>query len=207
MWHKVCGKPDGGSAYEYGITWKRGNWGNIGKCLVLGLAMVFAVTSLFNYLDILLTVNFKVMIFGMISFNMEHMLQMPFYIILYFFILFAASLTQYITSPSYSDGTTKGNTLATVRNTIICIMPYLIMVIWNTLKGMNIVKMAEQHPIDQFAPLDNMYGYPIMMILVTPIMDMLYRKTKSIWPGIIVCAMLLGVLIACNYSLNETWFG
>lgn len=207
VWHFTCGKPNGGNPYEYGMTWNSKGLLNIGKCLVLGLAMVFVVTSLLNYLDILLTVNFKIMIFGMISFNMEHMLQMPFYIILYFFILFAASLTQYISHPSYSDGTAKGNVIATVRNTIICILPYLIMVIWNTLKGMNIIQMAEKHPVDQFAPLDNMYGYPIMMILVTPIMDMLYRKTKSIWPGVIVCAMLLGVLIACNYSLNETWFG
>ena len=207
VWHKVCGKPNGGNAYAYGISWTGCNALNIVKSLILGLAMVFTVTSLLNYLDILLTANFKVMIFGMISFNMEHMLQMPFYIILYFFILFAASLTQYITNPSYSDGTARGNTIATIRNTIIAIMPYLLMVIWNTLKGMNVIKMAAEHPIDQFAPLDNMYGYPIMMCLVTPIMDMLYRKTKNIWPGIIVCAMLLGVLIASNYSLNETWFG
>lgn len=38
-------------------------------------------------------------------------------------------------------------------------------------------------------------------------MDIMKRKTKSIWPGVIVCAMLLGVLVTCNYSLNDTWFG
>ena len=117
------------------------------------------------------------------------------------------SLTQYITNPSYEDGTKKGEVIATIRTTFIAILPYLVMVIWNTFKGMNMIKMSAQYPIDQFAPLDNMYGYPIMMSLVTPIMDMLRRKTKSVWPGIIVCAMLLGVLIACNYSLNENWFG
>lgn len=72
---------------------------------------------------------------------------------------------------------------------------------------MNLIKMAGEYSVDTFAPLDNMYGYPIMMALITPIMDILYRKTRAVWPGIIVCAMLLGVLICCNYSLNETWFG
>lgn len=89
----------------------------------------------------------------------------------------------------------------------MAVLPYLVLVVWNTLKGMQLIKMSGTYGVDQFVPLDNMYGYPIMMSLVTPIMDRLKRKTGSIWPGVIVCAMLLGVLVTCNYSLNETWFG
>ncbi len=207
IWHNHYGKPNGGNWYHYGLSWKENNGTNIAKCLLLGGSVVFVVLALLNFLDNLLTINFKVMIFGMISFNMEHMLQMPFYVLFYFLLLFTASLTQYITNPSYEDGTTKGAVIATVRTTFIAILPYLVMVVWNTFKGIGAIKMAGQYPVDQFAPLDNMYGYPIMMSLVTPIMDVLKRKTKSIWPGVIVCAMLLGVLIACNYSLNESWFG
>ena len=207
IWHQRYGKPNGGNAYNYGLDWEKGTLVNIGKCLVLGLSITFVVLSLLNFLDLLLTINLKVMIFGMISFNMEHMLQMPFYILFYFALLFTASLTQYITNPAYEDGTAKGRVVATVRTTFIAILPYLVMVVWNTFKGIGAIKMAGQYGIDQFAPLDNMYGYPIMMSLVTPIMDMLRRKTKSVWPGVVVCAMLLGVLIACNYSLNASWFG
>lgn len=210
IWHRRYGKPNGGNAYHYGLTWEgtlARNLGNIGKCIGLGLVIVFIVLSFLAFLDGLLAVNLKVMIFGMITFNMEHMLQMPSYVLLYIALLFTASLTQYITNPSYEDGTGRGRVIATVRTTFIAILPYLVLCTWNTLKGMSLIKMAGTYTIDQFAPLDNMYGYPIMMALVTPIMDMLYRKTKSVWPGVIVCAMLIGVLIACNYSLNETWFG
>lgn len=210
IWHRTYGKPNGGNAYNYGLSWEgtgAENIKNIGKCLLLGGIMVFFTLSFLAFLDALLAINLKVMIFGMITFNLEHMLQMPAYIILYFALLFCASLTQYITNGAYEDGTAKGNVIATIRTTFIAILPYLLMCTWNTLKGMDMIKMAGQYTIDTFAPLDNMYGYPIMMALITPIMDILYRKTRSVWPGIIVCAMLLGVLICCNYSLNETWFG
>lgn len=208
LWHRKHGKPNGGNAYHYTLAWDKGQTlKNIGKCVVLALCIIFIVLSILAFLDQLLTINLKVMIFGMITFNMEHMLQMPAYILLYVGLLLTASLTQYITNPSREDGTEKGNVLATIRTTFIAILPYLVMVTWNTFKGTGAIRMAAQYPIDQFAPLDNMYGYPIMMALVTPIMDMLYRKTKSIWPGAIVCAMLLGVLIASNYSLNASFFG
>ena len=209
VWHFTIGKKEGGNAYKYGLGWgnAKNNIINIGKSLLLGLCIVFIVLSVLNFMDSLLTINFKVMIFGMISFNMEHLLQMPAYILLYFGLLFTASLTQYITNPVLSDGTTKGNVIATIKTTFIAIFPYLVMVIWNTFKGTGAITMAGTYTTDQFAPMDNLYGYPIMMALVTPIMDVLRRRTKSIWPGVIVCAMLLGVLIACNYSLNASWFG
>lgn len=209
IWHIRHGKPHGGNAYNYELSWgsAQRNAENIGKCLLLGAAMVFVIPSLLSFLDNLLAINLKVMIFGMITFNMEHMLQMPAYILLYFALLFCASLTQYITNPAYDDGTSKGQLIATARTTFIAILPYLVLCVWNTLKGMNMIVMANTYTVDAFAPLDNLYGYPIMMALITPVMDVLHRKTKSVWPGIIVCAMLLGVLICCNYSLNETWFG
>ena len=209
IWHKLYGKPNGGNSYDYGIGWgsAKANAINIGKSILLGLAMVFVITSFLNYLDQLLTINLKVTIFGLISFNLEHMTQMPFYILLYVGLLFTASLGQYITNPSYEDGTTKGAVIATIRTTFVAVLPYLVLVVWNTLKGMQLIKMSGTYGVDQFVPLDNMYGYPIMMSLVTPIMDRLKRKTGSIWPGVIVCAMLLGVLVTCNSSLNETWFG
>ena len=132
IWHQRYGKPNGGNAYNYGLDWEKGTLVNIGKCLVLGLSITFVVLSLLNFLDLLLTINLKVMIFGMISFNMEHMLQMPFYILFYFALLFTASLTQYITNPAYEDGTAKGRVIATVRTTFIAILPYLVMLVWNT---------------------------------------------------------------------------
>lgn len=209
VWHKIYGKPNSGNSYDYGIGWGNAklNAVNIGKCILLGLGIVFVITSFLNFLDLLLTINLKVMIFGLISFNLEHMTQMPFYILLYIGLLFTASLGQYITNPSYEDGTSKGAVIATIRTTFAAILPYLVLVVWNTLKGMKLITMAGKYGVDQFAPLDNMYGYPIMMSLVTPIMDRLKRKTNSIWPGVIICAMLLGVLVTCNYSLNDTWFG
>ena len=206
VWHRKIGAPNGGNAYNYGLSWGKDTAKNILKTMLLGLATVFVVISFLTYLDQLLTINLKVMIFGLISFNAEHMLQMPAYIILYFALLLTASFTQYITNPVNDDGTSRGQIVATVRTTLIAILPYLVLVVWNTFKGIGSITMAQTYPIDQFAPLDNMYGYPIMMSLVTPIMDMLRRKTKSVWPGIIVCAMLLGVLIACNYSLNASVF-
>lgn len=209
IWHKRYGAPRGGNSYDYGIGWGSAklNAINIGKSILLGLSMVFIITAFLNFLDLLLTINLKVMIFGLISFNLEHMTQMPTYILLYVGLLFTASLGQYITNPSYEDGSARGAVIATIRTTFIAILPYLVMVVWNTLKGTQAITMAGTYGVDQFAPLDNMYGYPIMMSLVTPIMDRLKRKTNSIWPGVIVCAMLLGVLVTCNYSLNDTWFG
>lgn len=209
VWHFTVGKKNGGNSFDYGIGWgnARDNAVNIFKSILLGLSIVFVITSFLNFLDLLLAINLKVMIFGLISFNLEHMTQMPTYILLYVGLLFSASLCQYISNPSYEDGTVKSQIIATVRTTFVAILPYLVLVTWNTLKGTRMITMAGTYGVDQFAPLDNMYGYPIMMSLVTPIMDIMKRKTKSIWPGVIVCAMLLGVLVTCNYSLNDTWFG
>ena len=209
IWHFSVGKKHGGNSYNYGIGWGNAydNAVNIGKSILLGLGIVFIITSFLSFLDSLLTINLKVMIFGLISFNLEHMTQMPTYILLYIGLLFSASLGQYISNPTYEDGTVKSQMIATVRTTFIAILPYLVLVTWNTLKGTQAITMAGTYPVDQFAPLDNMYGYPIMMSLITPIMDILKRKTKSVWPGVIICAMILGVLVTCNYSLNDTWFG
>lgn len=90
VWHRKYGKPEGGTAYHYGLVWENRdkNIKNIGKCLLLGAILVFFTLSFLSFLDTLLAINLKVMIFGMITFNLEHMLQMPAYILLYFALLF-----------------------------------------------------------------------------------------------------------------------
>ena len=192
-----------GDFISYGLAWK-GSWKdnliNIGKCLILALFVAVIFFGLAEYMNVNLGVNYQFMVLTISSLTPKKMAATPVYILSYLVIFLGAHVTAYCmrnTDRTTSNWKTLLDSLIGATITIAPILVYCFI---------NFLSWKEAIGAKTNVVADRLYGYVIIVYLIGPLHAFLYKKTKSVWPGIFICSILMTFMICANYPLSLSYF-
>ena len=85
-------------------------------------------------------------------------------------------------------------------------LPFFMLAFWYLLYGMEIITVNPNnvYPIPPWVLMNGTFGYPFILSFIMPLNNRLYRKTKSIWPGVFVSAVIATVFLLSAYNLETT---
>ena len=189
-----------GTAWNYGFTWgdnKKQNIINIAKCLGLATIVSVVVFSVLNLMDRELGVGFKFYFAGLRAPTFERVIptSLP-YILLMFLVYVGAQFGSNIVRRLPSTGHDCRDLVrdVIVNSLVAGLLLTLYFVVQVILANNEIYITVTNH---------HFYGYAVMIWLSQMVNTVMYRKTGSIWPGLMLMSVLFGVLLNANYPVTS----
>jgi len=203
LWHFRLKKSNEGNWVTYGLAWE-GDWkynlSNIGKCLILALFCAVVFFGLAEYMNINLGVNYQFMVLTISSLTPKKMAATPVYILSYLVIFLGAHMTAYCMRNEDCTTSNWKTLLDALKGATITIAPILVYCFKNFLSWKELIGARTN------GVADRLYGYVIIVYLIGPLHAFLYKKTKSVWPGIFICSVMMTFMICANYPLSLSYF-
>jgi len=210
VYHKKVGKPKGGNAVNYGLAWEGSmsiNLANIGKCFAIGIIVTLSIFAIFEFFDSVMGISYMFAGCLMVcALTFETALQFPIYVLVFILAFVCMSLIPLIVNKYVGKGNSvKDAVVSDIITTVFTVMPFIALIVWNFLRQTEVLIVKEPTPWT-FLPLNGMYGYPIFMLIVMPVLNRIYRKTNSIWAGAIITAFLSVYILLCGYTIQISYF-
>lgn len=209
IYHFKVGKANGATAYSYGIAYEKNTILNILKGILLGFIIVLVVLGVFTVFDTVMCVSYMYnTIVLLCSLSFETFIQIPIYIVLFLFVYASMSFKIFVANKFIDSGNAvKDTILSDILVTIAEALPFFILVGWRLAVTEEIITLAgTNYGPWHFLPMNSMYGWPFLLLLIMPILNHINRKTNSVWPGACVTGVLMAYIILCNFSIQASYF-
>lgn len=212
LYHRFVGKPNGANAIGYGITWEGGKKVtaiNLLKCLAIGAIVLIAMQTLSSFFDEVMGISFNffagIVVFTKLAFGTVKV--MPLYFIIYIGVFACLSFGPMIIHKYADTGNEKKDAIVSdVIAVVFSALPFFMLAFWYLLYGMEIITVNPNnvYPSPPWVLMNGTFGYPFILSFIMPLNNRLYRKTKSIWPGVFVSAVIATVFLLSAYNLQTT---
>ena len=191
--------------HEYGLAWegdRRTNLIRIGKSILLAmLTAAFALTFL-DLLDSKFGLGFTGWWMGIRSITFDRAVHASGYLVPFFFVYLGAQFGSNIVRRLKSTG---NETRDMVRDIVVnCLVGGLMICLlfffqyWTQNQHIYITLINNTITTHQF------YGYMLTVLASQAMNTVLYRKTGSIWPGLILLTIVFGYVIPGGFPISIT---
>lgn len=203
LWHRKTGKEQGGDMVSYGLAWKDGSTAkNIGKTLLLALLTGAVACACLYFIEKVFCVSLHFEFFAINTTQPYSLIHSWFYIVMYIVLFVAVGLNDSVAqAPRDTGHPVKDTAIDAAVSSLVAMIPILVVVVINILRGMHILPGATN------MPADHLVGYPFIIVMTTVVNTILNRKTRRPWISACVSAVFCGYMLVCSYSLQATLFG
>lgn len=182
---------------------------NLLKCLAIGAIVLIAMQTLSSFFDEVMGISFNffagIVVFTKLAFGTVKV--MPLYFIIYIGVFACLSFGPMIIHKYVDTGNEKKDAIVSdVIAVVFSALPFFMLAFWYLLYGMEIITVNPNnvYPIPPWVLMNGTFGYPFILSFIMPLNNRLYRKTKSIWPGVFVSAVIATVFLLSAYNLQTT---
>jgi len=192
-------------ARNYGFAWsedsKKPEWALIGKSALLGCVVSFFVFTFMNFMERSWGVNFqwKTQYFSGVNFNTV-VNSIGCILITLWVLSFTQLPFNILRRLEITKNDTKDTLIAVAINSVVAALPVLILAI------IQIVQLYSHGTIFSNTVLQNFYTLPLCMAMLVSIHTVLFRKTGTIWPGMFVGGIFMGIAIAGVNPFSVMWY-
>lgn len=210
LYHRFVGKPNGATAIGYGLAWdgdKKVTAINLLKCFAISVIVFAFMQALSSFFDEVMGISFNffagIVVFTKLAFGTVKII--PLYFIIYIGVFTCLAFGPMIIHKYVDTGNEKKDAfISDVIAVVFTTLPFFMLALWYLFYGMEIIKVNPNnvYPIPPWVLMNGTFGYPFILSFIMPLNNRLYRKTKTIWPGVFVSAIIATVFLLSAYNLQ-----
>lgn len=202
LFHKKKKKEGLANAKNYGLAFEEGKrgpgWKNIGKAALVGVIVAGTILIYLDFIKRYFGINIQAWFVTYSFADLQTVANSGIFVLLFLWLFSVGQLSQNVVRRSIGLKNEKWDVaLSVFINVLIAVLPMAIVA------GAQVISLNWHSSLFKDTNIQLFYAMPFGIGIATTIHSVLYRKTGTIWVGMFVCGIFMGIMTCATMAFTS----